>query len=348
MEILMSELGPDDSTPWEAPIANIPASTEHSTPAKSLQGRGFFSDLGKMRRKPSRADAEPTQSKSCTDKLSMKQTTSILSFPTYHFIATTHNAYLSSLILPAEKYSEVGCTRAFSPNGRLSPLQNLELPNGYSFHPFKAIPLPHDFQPQFSFSKPSRPQTPAARPAKPGPSTRTTTANLQHAKTEPKPKPKPTNLSALSIYPPIPTIPHSPSTRTPSALSITETLLSGVQQGHSLRSPDPKKASRTSRYRMLELGQQIAQTILSNSSPDAETAKTDAFPIEIMEEGGVRDGLSALVQAKRYVDAKTVGTHGVGITKRRVKDMVGRVLAGREGEGEGGWIRNEGDEDWGL
>jgi hypothetical protein len=100
---------------------------------------------------------------------------------------------------------------------------------------------------------------------------------------------------------------------------------------------------------MLELGQQIAQKMLSQSSPDAETAKIDDFPVDIMEEGEARDRLTALVQAERYADAKIAGAAaGVGITRRRIKEMVGKVLDGREVEGSGGWIRNEGDEDWGL
>src|SRR4051794_9741021 len=87
MEILMSEKE-GDAEPWD----KEPDATE------VLQGRGYFSALGKVRRKPSRADAEATMSKSCTDKLTLKQVTSVLCFPASLIIAPTENAYLSGLI----------------------------------------------------------------------------------------------------------------------------------------------------------------------------------------------------------------------------------------------------------
>jgi tRNA-specific adenosine deaminase 1 len=222
----MSELGSNASVPWEAPL---PTSSNPQSQDWSLQGRSYFSQLGFTRRKPSRPDAPPTLSKSCTDKLTVKQITSLLSFPTYHFIAPTPNAYLSSLILAAEKYSEVGCSRAFSPTGRLAPLGDVEMPEGYPPRPFKVVPLPEEF-PGFEFGKPK------ADPA-PGGSGR---------------KAKASNLSALYIR-------HNNPSRVG---AVNETLLNGVKQGYASTSADVRKASVVSRALLWKLGREIGSLLL--------------------------------------------------------------------------------------
>ncbi|KIW25096.1 uncharacterized protein PV07_10762 [Cladophialophora immunda] len=112
MEILMESLPSGDANPW--PV-------ECDTPT-SLQGRGYFSLLGYVRRKPARADAEPSGSKSCTDKLAVKQFTSILSFPADLFVERTPSAYIKSLVVYTDQYNPVGYERAFGPEGRLSLL----------------------------------------------------------------------------------------------------------------------------------------------------------------------------------------------------------------------------------
>ena len=75
MEILTRSMPSDATAPWEV----------DGNAAPSLQGRGHFSLLGHVRRKPARGDAEASLSKSCTDKLAVKQLTSILSFPVRNF-----------------------------------------------------------------------------------------------------------------------------------------------------------------------------------------------------------------------------------------------------------------------
>ncbi len=49
-----------------------------------------------------------------------------------------------------------------------------------------------------------------------------------------------------------------------------------------------------------------------------------------------------LVHAKMYRDAKGSAKSR---QRRGVKEMVGRILPGG---GDEGWVRNEGDDDWGL
>lgn len=113
MEILMSSMPAEKAIPWPIAVSD----TE-----PGLLGRGNFSILGAVRRKPARADAEPSLSKSCTDKLALKQFTSVLSFPMDHFIEHSHNNFLQSLIVYSDQYSAAGYTRAFGTSGRLSPI----------------------------------------------------------------------------------------------------------------------------------------------------------------------------------------------------------------------------------
>ncbi|KAF2758098.1 hypothetical protein EJ05DRAFT_500616 [Pseudovirgaria hyperparasitica] len=130
-----------DATPWAAPESS-------EEPPLALNGRGHFSQLGVVRRKPGRADAPPTHSKSCTDKLAMKQCTSLLSAQTFIFISP-RNAYLKSIVLPVSQINNKSMTRAFSASGRmapiLTPLDHFK-PSGFSFRPFTIMPTKREFQ----------------------------------------------------------------------------------------------------------------------------------------------------------------------------------------------------------
>ena len=137
MEILMNSMPPGSTEPW---TGSDPADLN-----MNLQGRGHFSLLGCVRRKPARADAEASNSKSCTDKLSIKQFTSVLAFPSDLFIQTTDNAYIRSLVIFADQYNEVGYSRAFGPCGRLASMAD-------SGRFFAVHPLSPSF-PCFPFSK---------------------------------------------------------------------------------------------------------------------------------------------------------------------------------------------------
>ncbi|KAL7275422.1 hypothetical protein RUND412_001630 [Rhizina undulata] len=122
METLMSGL--PDSTPWAIPTSNT-----------VLRGRGYFSELGVLRTKPGRADSPPTLSKSCTDKLSLRQFTSTLLTPVAALISPSHG-YLSTLTLPISEHNAVSTTRAFSATGRLRSLAGRTWDGGYAFRPF--------------------------------------------------------------------------------------------------------------------------------------------------------------------------------------------------------------------
>ncbi|OTA87531.1 hypothetical protein M434DRAFT_23907 [Hypoxylon sp. CO27-5] len=152
MELIMASQ--EDATPWELPPETLPntsitATTTSSppptspiptpTPTPSLPGRAYFSQLGVVRRKPARSDAEPTLSKSCSDKLALHQITSLLSSTTALLVDPSH-VYLHTLVLPESRYSEPACLRAFSSSsadGRMRSLSNVSLGGaGYAFRPF--------------------------------------------------------------------------------------------------------------------------------------------------------------------------------------------------------------------
>lgn len=126
MELTMA--AQDDASPWDQPETMPKDSSD-------LPGRAYFSQLGIVRRKPARGDAQPTLSKSCSDKLSLKQCTSLLSSLASLFIEV-ENAYIDTLVLPASQFSETACQRAFSATGRMSKLANKQWGEGYAFKPF--------------------------------------------------------------------------------------------------------------------------------------------------------------------------------------------------------------------
>lgn len=132
MELIMD--AQDDATPWEVP-EKLPGEQD------SLSGRGNFSMLGRVRRKPARADAPVTLSKSCSDKLAIRQCTSLLLSLTSLFV-NVQGAYLTDLVLPTSRHSRVATERAFSGTGRMAGLvQKQAMPtpwkDGYAFRPFK-------------------------------------------------------------------------------------------------------------------------------------------------------------------------------------------------------------------
>ncbi|KAI1772738.1 adenosine deaminase/editase [Hypoxylon cercidicola] len=138
MELIMASQ--EDATPWDTPppLTTINAAT--TTPTTSLEptlpGRAYFSQLGVVRRKPARSDAQPTLSKSCSDKLALKQCTSLLSSPAALLVDPRH-VYLDTLVLPASRHSDSACRRAFSAEGRMLSLsREVEKGGCYAFRPF--------------------------------------------------------------------------------------------------------------------------------------------------------------------------------------------------------------------
>ena len=136
MELTMD--AQDDATPWPEGNEDV-----------LLHGRGHFSSLGRVRRKPSRADAHPTLSKSCSDKLAMKQCTSLLSSVT-SLLVDPGRAYLHQLVLPQSQHISSALERCFSLKGRLAPLaqeiqSNQSWQSGYECRLFATIKTSRDF-----------------------------------------------------------------------------------------------------------------------------------------------------------------------------------------------------------
>jgi tRNA-specific adenosine deaminase 1 len=284
-----------DAKAWPEPasapssILLSPSSPSPSTPAPVLHGRSFFSLLGLTRRKPSRADAVPTLSKSCTDKLTLKQATSILAWPASQFMQRTENAFLRSLVLPEAKVEAEGFERAF---GRLDEA-------GEGVRRFEICTFPEEsggVDLTFPFSKP----------------TPTPTHSSLDQSTTPLPPSKASNLSALYVASANP-IPHS------SAPLLNETLLNGVKQGAKQWGDQDFKMSGVCRRRIWEAGQRVAR-LLADSKGNTNTTL-----------------LEGVILARTYAEAK----QGDADAERRgAKEDAVRVL--------GGWVRNEGDAEWGL
>ncbi|KAK7524067.1 adenosine-deaminase [Phyllosticta citriasiana] len=137
----------EDATPWDLPPKSTETSDVDST-EEPLRGRGYFSELGIVRRKPGRPDAPPTLSKSCTDKIAMKQCTSLLNAVTA-LLVSPKNAYLEALVLPDSQHVPDASERAFGPKGRMSTISPKLTQNwvhgGYDFCPFEVCTTLQEF-----------------------------------------------------------------------------------------------------------------------------------------------------------------------------------------------------------
>jgi len=130
MELTMA--AQPDATPW--PITSFSSPSSSDTP--DMPGRGHFSLLGVVRRKPGRADAPVTLSKSCSDKLSSKQCTSLLGGVASSLVHP-EGMYLRSVIVPEGRYVKGAVERAFGVGGRMAGLVGREWKGGYGFTPFE-------------------------------------------------------------------------------------------------------------------------------------------------------------------------------------------------------------------
>ncbi|KKA27782.1 hypothetical protein TD95_004963 [Thielaviopsis punctulata] len=126
MELIMA--AQEDATPW-ADHPN-PTGSDNAIP---LPGRRGFANLGVVRRKPGRGDAPVSLSKSCSDKIAIRQCTSFLSWSSSMLISP-ERAYMTSLVLPEAQYSHTGLSRCFASTGRMQKLAKLRWEGGYSFH----------------------------------------------------------------------------------------------------------------------------------------------------------------------------------------------------------------------
>lgn len=150
MELTMA--AQEDASPWAVPsnLLSPPgadASTSEAPSSGPLPGRSYFSHLGTVRLKPARGDAPPTMSKSCSDKLSLAQCTSLLSSLTSMFVCPS-NVYLHSIVLPTSQHSSTGCTRAFSSEGRMKGIMQVEKTwrSGYRFQEARIAPSDLEFK----------------------------------------------------------------------------------------------------------------------------------------------------------------------------------------------------------
>ena len=82
-----------------------------------------------------RADSPPTLSKSCSDKLALKQCTSLFS-STVSLVISPKNAYMDTLILPLSQYRAVACERSFGSEGRMRSVARASWSGDYAFRPF--------------------------------------------------------------------------------------------------------------------------------------------------------------------------------------------------------------------
>lgn len=91
-------------------ISNDEKSWEHSNTEEVVRGRAHFNTVGIVRTKPGRADSKVSYSKSCSDKLCVKQYTGILNSISSHFVEPI---YLDYLVIPALKFLEIDFRRCF-------------------------------------------------------------------------------------------------------------------------------------------------------------------------------------------------------------------------------------------
>lgn len=142
MELTMAAQA--DASPWSNEI--------HDLDRTLLNGRGHFSQLGVVRRKPSRADAPLSLSKSCSDKLAMWQCSSLLGGLT-SLLIHPRNAYIHEIVVPGSRVVPAAFERAFGSAGRMKALLESNClrgwKGGYDFRPFGVA----ETREEFRFSK---------------------------------------------------------------------------------------------------------------------------------------------------------------------------------------------------
>ncbi|OGM44566.1 putative tRNA-specific adenosine deaminase [Aspergillus bombycis] len=324
MELCMA--AQEDPTPWE-----VPTTTPDGEDGELLDGRAHFSRLGIVRRKPSRADAEATRSKSCSDKLALRQVSSLLSFESSLLVATTVNAYLEGVIMPEGEISRVGCERCFGEDGRMGELKGRvwspggekavdERRYGWRFRPFRILSVPTGLVDElWAFGK-SDPMA-ASRKSKPA------VISAVWAAASSVSVPSVVDNGAKSL-------PKLGGSRT----GLYETIINGVKQGNRASEPLARGASALSRARLWGLSKEIVQSCVEDhdQGPDIEIG---------VEEGQLSLGLDVtkrITEAPTYREFKkepTVLTESLQARKSAIRDAR-RVLSG--------WTPNPGDENWGL
>ncbi|EFQ98016.1 tRNA-specific adenosine deaminase 1 [Nannizzia gypsea CBS 118893] len=329
MELCMA--AQEDPTPWKLYVPET-SNTENpgSQPQGLLNGRAHFSILGAVRRKPSRADAESTLSKSCSDKLAVKQATSILSFPTSLLVVPTSNAYISNIVLPAAELNRTGCDRSFGSgeSGRMRPLNGRTWGTGhkadacFKFRPFEMTSLPmEEVEGMWKYGKPTAKSS----------EEKVKTGNVSAVWTAPPSNsPRPPFTSKWNDI-------HSFSEpggykeffRTPPT-NLNETLINGVKQGYRLNSPGFKKASALSRARMWALLGDISKLLDEGGLVSEQLGGTQTSSLtQIVHSAPSYGALKSQTAMGGYLQARA-----------QVLQDVRLVL--------NNWIRNYGDDTWDM
>ncbi|KAL4780028.1 adenosine deaminase/editase [Aspergillus varians] len=368
MELVMA--AQDDPTPWALPNTTTEPKLEtqseppsagsldasNSNPAL-LDGRGHFSKLGIVRRKPARADAESTKSKSCSDKLSLRQVTSALSYEASLLVAVTENAYIRGVVLPEEEISRVGCARCFGGEGRMSALNGRGWSiittstsssgldgqdcnrHRYEFRPFSILSIPNtQLKALWPFRKPK------ASDPDPGEDEGGNKNETPRPKTK---NSKPGNISAIWVR--APTMEHE----TPSAnaadngrknlpvlrgskTGLFENIINGVKQGYRAASPGVRGASALSRANMVGHWRDVLRA-------------TCEFPgyheIAFCSENGLRESRSTGVMSTQRALTYRQFKKEPELLTPCIKARKDAMRAAKEVLG--GWVPNLGDEDWG-
>ena len=258
MELTMAAQA--DATPWPTPSTAASSDDEEA----GLPGRGYFSRLGIVRRKPSRPDAPTTWSKSCTDKLAMKQFTGVLSALTSLLIQADGRTWLRSFIIPETELVASAVARAWGPMGRLChaslPVMEAE-DQGYGYRPFEVRMTSRVFE----FAKSAE----AASGS---------------------------NLSALFVAPAL----VSSSDLGISCEPRLEVLINGVLQGRKQFDPEGRGASSVSRRRMWETVQDIHATMKGSCYGESGAEAGTRMTYEQMRAGSETGDRA---EVKRFVRA---------------------------------------------
>lgn len=240
MELLMkaAEAAGRDVSPWAAaPAASQPLNDSDSKQrsgsdtcedhenAKLPPGRGYFSNLGALRRKPARADAEISMSRSCSDKLMLKQFTGLLSFPLDLLIERTDAAYLSRMVVYQDQHNRQGYERAFDKQGRLREAVKSSHDGQSEARFFEVEVLPKGFR-RFEFEKAVSRED----------------VIMQENK-------KPSNISTIWIA------------GDDENGSVVEVLVNGVKQGYKQFDHRESKASVVCRRKLLEKATRVDQLL---------------------------------------------------------------------------------------
>jgi tRNA-specific adenosine deaminase 1 len=343
----------EDATPWEVLRQEGPPSSDAEVSATEtlLDGRAHFSLLGVVRRKPARMDAEFTRSKSCSDKLALRQVSSLLSCETSRLVAPTENAYLAGLILPEEEISWVGCDRSFGENGRMQALKGRTWPEetettaktpGYRLRPFQVLSVPsEEIAALWRFAKPKPVPCPAASLGQQGDAL----ASVANAK-----KSRPGNVSAVWTVAPsyhgssailVDTGSKSMPNLCRSKTGLYETIINGVKQGNRASSPSARGASSLSRAKLWALFRDIA------SAQVAHIDQSDALPVELLSNASGVEELHVNTVQHPTPDKMTYQEF------KKPSSLEDPLQIRRQAIGDAklvlkGWMPNTGDDEWGL